>query len=88
MSIAVQESLDNGATFATLANHTVPAATLTRTGAYFSFLLPATLRGDQLRLAYTVTGSPAKGRIWAGITEDELSPYETGQYARAGKVVA
>ncbi len=87
VSIAVQESKD-GNTFTTLESHSVPQAKLTRTGSYYSFLLPSTLRAEKLRLSYTVTGSPATGRLWAGIAQDELSPYETGQYARAGKVVA
>ncbi len=85
LNIAVQESNDN-ATFASVGAIDVPKAKLTRIGA-FSFALPATLRGKYVRLAYTVGGTPATGKLWTGITRDALEPYESGQYIRAGKKV-
>ncbi len=86
LKIEVQESNDNS-TFTAVGGIDAPKAKLTRVGA-FSFILPATLRGKFIRLAYTVGGTPATGKLWAGITRDEFSGYEPGQYIKAGKVVA
>lgn len=86
LTIAVQES-DNNSAFTVVSSLTVPSAKLTKIGA-FSLPLPSALRGKYARLAYTVGGSPATGKLWAGITMDEYSGMETGQYVKAGKKIA
>ena len=78
LDIAVQESSDNS-TFTALQTVTVPKAKLNKPGV-FNFVLPPALRGKFVRLAYTVGGAPATGKLWVGITGDTLEPMEAGLY--------
>ena len=85
LKITVQDSTD-GSTFTDRGVVTAPADVLKK-GGVFSFSLPKDVRGTKVRLAYAVTGSPSKGKLWAGVTRDTLEAMEPGQYVNAGKVV-
>lgn len=85
LSVTVQESADN-TTFSDVA--TYKFADLLKPEEVLSFSLPQELKKKYVRLAYVVTGSPATGKLWAGITRDHIAPYESGLYINKGKVVA
>ena len=85
LGIAVQESADN-VTFATVGTFDVPKETLSKGGVYH-FRLPMSLKKGYVRLAYTVGGAPATGKLFAGVTRDLLQGYEAGQYINKGVVV-
>ena len=83
--ITVQESRD-GTNFTSCGTIAAPAQTLHK-GGVFSFALPQTLRGTTMRLSYALTGSPATGKLWAGVTRDTLEAMEPGQYANGGRAI-
>lgn len=85
ISVAVQESADNSA-FTALGSFDVPKETLK--GGVYHFALPKALKKGYVRLAYTVGGSPATGRLFAGVTRDVPQAYEAGQYMSHGTLVA
>lgn len=85
LKITVQDSTD-GTTFTDCGVVNAPSEVMKK-GGVFSFSLPQTVRGSNVRLAYAVTGTPATGKLWAGVTRDTLEPMEKGQYIDAGKVV-
>ena len=84
MVFTVQHSTD-GTTWKDLAtvNLTKPNAKPT----VLSFALPQALQYKQLRLTYTLTGSPAGLALWSGITRDHFAPYTDGLYIDAGVVI-
>ncbi len=83
VTISVQDSGD-GAAFTGRGEVSAPAGILQK-GGVFSFSLPRSVAGPKVRLAYAVTGAPATGKLWAGVTRDALEAMEAGQYQNAGK---
>ena len=84
LTVAVQESADNSA-FTSIGSFDVPKETLK--GGVYHFALPMSLKKRYVRLAYTVGGSPATGKLFAGVTRDMQQSYEAGQYINKGVVV-
>ena len=83
LSVAVQESDTATGTFDTLQTQTFNG--VTKAGAVLFFDLPKNLKKKFVRLAYTVTGSPTAGSLFAGVTRDVLEGYESGLYINKGK---
>ena len=86
LTVGVQDSDAEAGTYTTLATYTFPA--VDKPGAVLAFALPQGAKKKFVRLAYTVTGATATGKLFAAVTRDTLQPYEAGQYVNAGKVVA
>lgn len=85
LKITVQNSED-GTTFTDHGVVAAPADVLKK-GGVFSFSLPKSVTKPKVRLAYAVTGTPATGKLFAGVTRDSIEVMEAGQYANAGKVL-
>ena len=85
LTVTVQVSED-GESYASVAVH--PFSGLGGADARLCFTLPGLGKASWVRLAYTVTGNPASGKLWAGITREHIAPYEPGLYIDKGRVVA
>ena len=85
LKITIQNSMD-GNTFTDCSVVSAPADVLKK-GGVFSFSLPKNVRGPKVRLAYAVTGTPATGKLFAGVSRDATEAMEAGQSANAGATV-
>lgn len=85
ITVTVQKSED-GVTYTGAGVY--PFTNLTGPDARLCFTLSGLGTATWVRLAYTVTGNPDTGKLWAGITREHIAPYEPGLYINKGRVVA
>jgi hypothetical protein len=83
MTVNVQES-DDGVSFTTTASFVFKE--LTKMDPRLSFSLPQETRAQFVRLNYVVAGATA-GKLWAGVTREQIGWYRRGLYISKGKVV-
>jgi len=83
MTVNVQESND-GTTFSTTGSFVFKE--LTKMDPRLSFSLPQETQSRFVRLNYVVAGA-STGRLWAGVTREQLGWYRRGLYISKGRVV-
>ena len=85
MTVDVQES-DDDSTFETVASFVFPLHTPHGQG-MMSIGFPGNITKKHVRLAYKPSGASA-GKLWAGVTRDDIKGMVPGLYIHKGKVVA